>query len=134
MSKLPAIRFNWQGAGVLALGLTAIVAQPSWAVPPARPASPPPPQEETAVAFQTSQYAVRVYRLRGLWRMNVYDRHADKVTVRNMPVRVVPSDAGVTISNFEGETQYSVLIAPDGSQRQLMIQEGDRVIYSEQGS
>jgi hypothetical protein len=88
--------------------------------------------EETTVSFQTSRYAVRVYRQQGLWRMNVYNIQTDRVEARGLIVQVRPSDTGVTITNVQGDPLYFILVAPDGSQYRLTVRQRNQVTHNEQ--
>jgi hypothetical protein len=89
--------------------------------------------DATVLAFETSQYSVRIFRQSGDLRMNLYNRQADKAEQNNLPMLVHVADTGITFTNRgDRSTVYSVGVAPDGSNYRLTIQQGDRVIYNQQ--
>ncbi|NJR66393.1 MAG: hypothetical protein HC772_15430 [Leptolyngbyaceae cyanobacterium CRU_2_3] len=89
-------------------------------------------QTETLLAFQTPQYGVRLFRQRGILRLNLYNRQTNKVDLRGMPMQQTVTDTGIVYTNLQGDAAYSVIVAPDGSAYWLKIQQGDRVTYNQQ--
>ena len=108
--------------------------QPAPSSPPSVPTSPAPDAiDATVLAFDTSQYTVRIFRQAGDLRMNLYNRQADKAEQTNLPMQVHVADTGITFTNRgDRSTVYSVEVAPDGSKYRLKIQQGDRVTYNQQ--
>ncbi|MBI4780125.1 MAG: hypothetical protein HY785_02255 [Oscillatoriophycideae cyanobacterium NC_groundwater_1537_Pr4_S-0.65um_50_18] len=86
---------------------------------------------ETLLTFETPQYAVRLFRQRGILRLNLYNRQTDRVEQRGMPMQQTVIDTGIIYTNLQGEADYTIAVAPDGSSYELKIQQGDRITYSQ---
>ena len=117
--------------GFVASSVTASVVTSVRAIAPVANATATPASlGETLLEFQTRQYAVRIFRQRGILRLNLYNRQTDQVEQRNVPMRQTVTDIGIIYTNLQGETVYTVTVAPDGSAYDLKIQQGDRSVYS----
>ncbi len=108
-----------------------VVASVTAIAPVANATATPASLGETLLEFQTRQYAVRIFRQRGILRLNLHNRQTAQVEQRNVPMRQTVTDTGIIYTNLQGETVYTVTVAPDGSAYDLKIQQDDRPIYSD---
>jgi len=134
MRKIQKIPSRVRRRGVLAFSVALSMLAWGTAIAPAlpNPATPSVPAlGETLLTFQTRQYAVRIFRQRGILRLNLYNRQTDRVEQRDRPMRQTVTDAGIIYTNLQGEMDYIITVAPDGSAYTLKIQQGDRLTYTE---
>ncbi|MBZ8181636.1 hypothetical protein [Oscillatoria salina] len=90
------------------------------------------PEERTVLAFQTDEYAVRVYHQQGQLRMNVYDKRSRNLLLNGALADSITADGGTSYFHTRGETEYFARV--EGNNRYLLtINRGSRTIYREPG-
>ena len=102
-------------------------------------AQPPPNTDqllETILAFDTDDYAVRVYRQNGQLYMNLFDKRVAELLLQEAPATVVPSsgagNTGQSYVNTEGEFQAFARIAQNRS-TELEIRSNGVLTYRADG-
>ncbi|HEY9629656.1 MAG TPA: hypothetical protein V6C84_20320 [Coleofasciculaceae cyanobacterium] len=106
------------------------------------PSSPPVQQSATALQpsldnatiarFQTPKYVVRIYSQDDQVRMNLYNRRTDQVELKAVAVKSTSSTSSTTYAYLSGNFVYTATVRPIGGYR-LVVTQGDRIIYNEQG-
>lgn len=100
----------------------------------------PPPDTgqslETVLAFETNDYAVRVYRQNGQLYMNLFDKRVAELLLQETPATVVPSsdsgNTGQSYVNTQGEFQAFARIAQNRS-TELEIRSNGALTYRAAG-
>jgi hypothetical protein len=90
---------------------------------------------ETMLAFQTTDYSVRVVRLVEQLYMNVYNRKTNRLELDRGLVRVTQTDTGILYTTVLGHQTYQAIVSdvPSDDRYRLVILAGHNSIYDEAG-
>lgn len=80
------------------------------------------PRDEVLLAFQTKEYAVRVYRRTGNLFMNLYDRRTAKTQLRQVPVTMTNTTSSL-VYRYDGDMSVQARESVEGERSLLIIRD-----------
>ncbi|MEC4982917.1 MAG: hypothetical protein SAJ37_07710 [Oscillatoria sp. PMC 1068.18] len=89
-------------------------------------------EDSTVIAFETNEYAVRVYHKQGQLLMNLYDKRSRNLVLNGTLADSITANGGTSYFHSRNGTEYFARV--EGNNRYLLtINRGSRTIYQQRG-